>query len=71
MFFEYAPRRVDCRDCGVRVEKLPWASGKRTLTTTYMQFLAHWARKLSWRETANSFHTTWDKGYQAVEYVVE
>ena len=71
VFFEYPPRRVNCRDCGVRVEKLPWAAGKRTLTTTYMQFLAHWARKLSWKETAVSFRTTWDKVYQAVEYVVE
>jgi len=71
VFFEYAVRRVDCRNCGVRVEKLPWASGKHTLTTVYMQFLAHWARKLSWKETAISFQTTWDKVYQAVEYVVE
>src|SRR5437773_8735085 len=71
VFFEYAVRRVDCRSCGVRVEKLPWASGKHTLTTVYMQFLAHWARKLSWKETAISFQTTWDKVYQAVEYVVE
>jgi transposase len=71
VFFEYAMRRVDCRNCGVRVEKVPWASGKYTLTTVYMQFLAHWARKLSWKETAVSFHTTWDKVYQAVEYIVE
>ena len=58
VFFEYAARRVDCRRCGVHVERLPWASGKRTLTTTHMQFLAHWARKLSWKETASSFRTT-------------
>ena len=70
VLFEYAVRRVDCPSCGVRAEKLPWASGKRTLTTVYMQFLAHWARKLSWKEVAVSFHTTWDKVYQSVEYVV-
>src|SRR5436309_8357868 len=70
VFFEYTVRRVDCPSCGVRVEKLPWASGKRTLTTVYMQFLAHWARKLSWKEVAVSFHTTWDKVYQSVEYAV-
>jgi transposase len=71
VLFEYAIRRVDCPNCGGRVEKLPWAAGKRTLTTTYMQFLAHWARKLSWKETAASFHTTWEKVCHAVEYVVE
>ena len=71
VFFEYAVRRVDCRRCGVRAEKLPWASGKRTLTTVYMQFLSHWARKLSWKETAASFQTSWEKVCQAVEYIVD
>jgi transposase len=33
--------------------------------------VAHWARKLSWLETARSFNTTWDKVCQAVEYVVQ
>ena len=71
VFFEYAVRRVDCKRCGaVRAEELPWASGKKTLTRAHMQFLAHWARKLSWKEVAVSFHTTWDKVYQSVEYVV-
>jgi hypothetical protein len=64
-------RRVDCRVCGVRVEELPWAIGKHQLTKAYMMFLAHWARKLSWQETAVSFRTTWDKVCQAVEYVVQ
>jgi transposase len=66
----YHMRRVDCRTCGVRVEELPWAIGKHQLTKTYMVFLAHWARKLSWTETASSFRTSWDKVCQAVEYVV-
>ena len=40
------------------------------LTKVYMQFLAHWARQLSWKETAEAFHTSWEKVCQAVEYVV-
>ncbi|MGH9428874.1 MAG: ISL3 family transposase, partial [Terriglobia bacterium] len=56
--------------CGVVVEKVPWASGKHHLTNVYMQFLAHWARKLSWKETAESFHTSWDQVCHAVEYMV-
>jgi transposase len=67
----YRMRRVECRACGVRVEELPWAIGKHQLTKAYMVFLAHWARKLSWQETAVSFRTTWDKVCQAVEYVVQ
>jgi len=35
-----------------------------------MRFLARWARKLSWKETAEAFHTSWDKVCDAVEYVV-
>jgi transposase len=48
----YRMRRVDCRTCGVRVEVVPWGIGKHQLTKAYMLFLAHWARKLSWQETA-------------------
>jgi transposase len=66
----YRMRRVDCRYCGVRVEELPWAIGKHQLTKAHMLFLAHWARKLSWKETAQSFRSSWDKVCQAVEYVV-
>jgi transposase len=67
----YCMRRVDCRHCGVKVEEVPWGIGKHTLTKAYMLYLAHWARKLSWKETAQSFHTSWEKVCQAVEYVVQ
>jgi len=67
----YRMRRVDCSTCGVRVEEVPWAIGKHQLTKAYMVFLAHWARRLSWKETAIAFRTTWDKVFDAVRYVVE
>ena len=67
----YAMRRVQCRRCGVLVESVPWAMGKHSLTKAYMLYLAHWARKLSWKETALSFGTTWDQVCHAVEYVVQ
>ena len=35
-----------------------------------MLFLARWARRLSWKETAEAFRTSWDKVCDAVEYVV-
>jgi len=67
----YRMRRVDCPSCGVKVEQVPWAEeGKHTLCNAYMQFLAHWARKLSWKETALAFRTSWEKVFNAVEYVV-
>lgn len=67
----YAMRRVQCRFCGVRVEQVPWGIGKHTLTKAYMLFLAQWARRLSWQETARAFHTSWEKVFQAVEWVVD
>ena len=71
VFLVYLMRRVDCRHCGVKVEQVPWARGKRELTDTYQQFLAHWAKKLSWQEVAVSFRTSWEKVFHAVEYVVQ
>ncbi len=71
VFLLYTMRRVDCRGCGVvAVEEVPWGDGKRTLTKAYMLFLARWARRLSWKATAEAFRTSWDKVFDAVEHVV-
>lgn len=71
VFLVYAPRRVDCNRCGVRVEQMPWAMGKRPLTQAYGWFLASWARRLSWRETAEVFRTSWESVFRSVEMAVE
>jgi transposase len=71
VFLLYRMRRVHCKTCGVVVEQVPWADGKHSLTKAYMIFLARWARKLSWKETADSFRTSWDKVCDAVQYVVD
>lgn len=70
VFLLYRMRRVQCRQCGIVVEQVPWGDGKHHLTKAYMIFLARWARRLSWTETAQAFHTSWDKVCDAVEYVV-
>jgi transposase len=70
VFFLYMMRRVDCPTCGVRVEAVPWAEGKHTVTTTYAWFLAGWAKRLSWLEVARAFDTTWDHVFRAVEMAV-
>lgn len=69
--FFYAPRRVNCPEHGVVVEHLPWNEGKRTLTTAMMGFLARWARRLSWRETAGVFQVSWEAVYRSVQWFVE
>jgi hypothetical protein len=54
----------------VKVEAVPGATGKHTLTTTYMQFLSVWARRLSWSEVATIFHTSWEKVFHSVQWMV-
>ena len=36
-----------------------------------MQFLALWARHLAWSEVARIFHTSWEKVFHAVEWMVQ
>lgn len=71
VFFLYIMRRVDCTSCGVKVEAVPWCEGKRRLTTTYAWFLAKWAKRMSWKEVACAFRTTWDQVFSAVSMAVE
>ncbi len=70
-YFRYAPRRVACSEHGVVIEAIPWSEGKRPVTRAMMGFLARWARRLSWRETAQVFHTSWEAVYRSVEWFVE
>ncbi len=70
VFFVYAMRRVDCPRCGVKVERVPWVEGKHQLTKTYAWFLARWAKRLSWTEVAEAFHTSYHQVFCAVELAV-
>lgn len=71
VFFIYAMRRVNCRNCGIKVERVPWSVGKNHLTTTYAWFLAHWAKRMSWQDVAVAFNTSWDNVYRSVTMAVE
>lgn len=71
VYFRYAPRRADCDIHSPLVERVPWAMGKEHQTATYKVFLARWARRLAWKETAGIFKTSWDSVFRAVKYVVE
>lgn len=70
LFFVYAMRRVDCQRCGPTVEMVPWAEGKRQVTTSFSWFLAEWAKRLSWKETACIFKTSWETVFRCVEAAV-
>lgn len=70
VLFVYALRRVNCPECGVTAEKVPWGEGKCRQTTSYRWFLARWAGRLSWKKTAEVFHTSWDSVFRAVRRAV-
>ena len=71
VYFRYAPRRVNCLEHGIHVEQVPWAVGKERQTKSYQSFLARWAKRLSWKETADVFKTSWESVYRAVKWVVD
>jgi transposase len=70
VFLGYAPRRVQCPRCGVKVEEVPWAEGKSRHGTVYVWFLAAWAKLLAWQQVARSFGTSWNTVHRAVAAAV-
>jgi transposase len=71
VYLVYAMRRVECPECGVTVESVPWVDGKERITKAYAWFLAGWAKRLSWKEVATVFHTSWDTVFRSVEMAVD
>lgn len=67
----YTMRRVNCPTCGIKVETLPWAQGKHGCCDVFRHFLASWARRMSWKETAECFQTNWDTVCRSVKWVVD
>ena len=71
VFFIYSLRRLNCKDCGIKVEMIPWADGKKRITKSFGWFLSSWAKRLTWKDTAEAFQTSWDTVYRAVEVAVD
>ena len=69
-WFLYAPRRLACDSCGIHVEHLPWALGKRPVTQSFAWFLASWAKLLSWQVVSRRFETSWESVFRSVEMAV-
>lgn len=62
VFFVHAMRRFKRPTRGIVVERVPWAEGKRQLTTSYRLFLARWAKRLSWMDTEVAFNKKGSSG---------
>lgn len=71
VFLVYTMRRVNCPRCGIVVETVPWADGKHRVAKSFAWFLAGWAKRLSWKEVAVVFRTSWDTVFRSVSMAVE
>ena len=53
LILEYAPRRVECPDCGVRVEMVPWARPRSRFTSPFEEMTAYLAQITNKTEVAS------------------
>ncbi len=63
LWLVYAPHRVCCPQCGLRVERIPWAEKWQRVTHAL-------ARKLDWASVAAHFRLIWKTVASVVEAVV-
>lgn len=67
----YRPARVGCNSCGTpKVEVIPWAFGKSTVSRPLLVELATWSRLLAWDVVARLFGVSWATVVGAVEQAV-
>lgn len=70
-FIIYAPRRVKCPVCGIRVECIPWSLGKSSLSLPLIDTLQRMAKFLSFNDVARLFGVSWNTVRAAVKSAVE
>ena len=68
--FRYAPRRVDCRKCGVRVEQVPWAAHQSRFTRDFEELAAYLAQRMDKTAVTKLLGITWRSVGAIVERVV-
>jgi transposase len=69
-FLEYELRRVACRDCGVRVEAVPWARVGARHTRDFEDLTAFCAQQMAKSQVQALLRIAWDTVGRIVERVV-
>ncbi|MGH2801031.1 MAG: ISL3 family transposase [Thermoleophilaceae bacterium] len=69
-FLEYELRRVACRDCGVRVEAVPWARTGARHTRDFDDLTAFCAQQMAKSQVQALLRVAWDTVGRIVERVV-
>ena len=70
LWLVYAPHRVWCATCGLRVEQIPWAEKWQRVTHALARAVATLARKLDWASVAAHFRLNWKTVASVVEAAV-
>ena len=71
IFLEYAPRRIECPNCGVRVELVPWARVGSRFTKPFEEMAAHLAQITNKTEVSRMMGISWSTVGNIISRVVE
>ncbi|TMA27200.1 MAG: transposase [Deltaproteobacteria bacterium] len=69
-FVNYQLRRVECHDCGVRVEAVPWARPDARHTRDFEDLVAFCAQQMAKSQVQTLLRIAWDTVGRIVERVV-
>jgi transposase len=69
-FIDYQLRRVECHDCGVRVEAVPWARPDARHTRDFEDLVAFCAQQMAKSQVQTLLRIAWDTVGRIVERVV-
>jgi transposase len=70
IWIEYAPRRVHCPECGIRIEQVPWAPHASRFTTPMQEYTAYLAQITDKTAVTKLLGIAWETVGSIVERVV-
>ena len=70
VWLQYAPWRVSCRPCGVRVERVSWAAGNSVFTAPFEELAAYLAQVTDRTTVSRALGISWQAVGSIVERVV-
>ena len=70
VWLQYAPWRVSCRQCGVRVERVSWATGSSAFTAPFEELAAYLAQVTDRTTVSRLLGISWQAVGSIVERVV-
>ncbi len=71
VWFRHAPRRVECAECGVRVERVPWASPGSMFTLPFEEMVAYLAQATDKTKVTRLMGSSWQTVGSIVSRVVQ